>query len=61
MKFVENGITKHLELTFANGRVFLNYWDCIYGNDICVEIIKGQIVEDGVILTLEEYIEEFTK
>jgi len=39
--------TAKLELLiFENGETFLNYWDTIHGEDVCVEIIDGNIFTD---------------
>lgn len=33
-----------LELKFVDDRIFLNYWDSIHGNDVCVQIIDGKLM-----------------
>lgn len=30
-----------LELKFVDDRIFLNYWDSMHGNDVCVQIKDG--------------------
>lgn len=30
-----------------DGRMFLNYWDYKHGNDICCEIIAGELFQYG--------------
>lgn len=33
-----------LELNFpGDGRIFLNFWDWVYGNDVVAEIVNGQL------------------
>jgi hypothetical protein len=35
-----------MELKFpGDGRVFLNYWDAIHGNDVCAEIRDGKLFQ----------------
>jgi len=38
-----------LELNYpGDGRVFLNFWDSIHGNDVCAEINgAGELIKDG--------------
>jgi len=32
-----------LELKFSDERVFMNYWDMIHGNDVCVQVRDGKL------------------
>lgn len=33
-----------LELNFFEGKVFLNYWDALHGNDVMCEVVDGQLL-----------------
>ena len=57
----------NLELNFpGDGRIFLNFWDSIQGNDVIAEVINGELEltstdhegnETYSVITFEEYIE----
>lgn len=34
-----------LELFFSDDRIFLNYWDSIHGNDVCVQIKDDKLLK----------------
>lgn len=35
-----------LELNFVDDRIFLNYWDYKFGNDVVAEIIGGKLFQE---------------
>jgi hypothetical protein len=50
---------KHkLELSYiGDGRVFLNFWDWAHGNDVCVQIIDGHLVDGNEqVISIKEFI-----
>lgn len=46
-----------LELNLLeDGRMFLNFWDAMHGNDVVSEIKDGNLYVDGEMISLTEYI-----
>lgn len=33
----------NLELNFVDERIFLNFWDSLYGNDVACQVIEGKL------------------
>lgn len=39
-----------------DGRVFLNFWNYMNGHDVVAEILEGKLYQDGIKITLNEFI-----
>lgn len=45
----------------SDGRVFLNFWDYIYGEDVTTEVIDGKLIENGKEITITDFIDKVKK
>jgi hypothetical protein len=51
-----------LELNFVgDGRVFLNFWDFMHGDDVIAEIKDRELYRDGVLISMGLFIDEVEK
>jgi hypothetical protein len=46
-----------LEVNFCNNKTYLNYWDSMHGDDVCAELIRGDLVNmDGNIMSVAQFL-----
>lgn len=51
-----------LEINFVgDGRIFLNYWDYTYGNDVVAEYVDGALYDEKEEITLVEFLKRVQK
>jgi len=47
----------NIEINFVgDGRIFLNFWDYVHGNDVVAQVIDGELIYKGRKILMEEYI-----
>jgi hypothetical protein len=48
-----------IEINFVgDGRIFVNYWDYMHGEDVVAEFLAGELVCNNEIITFSQYMDK---
>ena len=40
----------------GDGRTFLNFWDYVHGNDVCVQVVDGSLYDEEEEVPFDEFL-----